>query len=168
VACTLENGRRNGLDGKLSGRVGPLFEPVGRRRFDVIVTTLPQLPAPTPVLATRYGGPDGLDLLRELAAQAGDHLAPGGRLYALVTGWAGPASVTELFEARGLSVRIAARASRAFQPIEYDRYAPGLFAYLDEHVRDRTDEAYTRRGAWCYLNVVFLEATAAKRSRRSR
>jgi SAM-dependent methyltransferase len=157
VACTLENALRNGFAGRFRGCVGSLFEPVARERFDVIVTTLPQLPAPRPVIATRYGGPDGLDLLRELAGRVRAHLKAGGRLYLLVTGWAGPERVAELLSARGLSVRVAARAARAFQPAEYDAYCPGLFDYLDEHARD--GKAYSRKGAWRYLRVEFLEAT---------
>jgi SAM-dependent methyltransferase len=166
VACALENARRNGLEHKIAGRVGSLFGPVARERFSVIVTTLPQLPAPRPVIATRYGGADGLDLLREAAAEARDHLVPGGKLYALVTGWAGPGRVAELFEARGFSVRVAAKTARAFQPVEYDRHSPGLFEYLDAHVRERRTNAYSRRGAWCYLHVSFLEATAGHQRRR--
>jgi methylase of polypeptide subunit release factors len=168
VACTLENARQNGFAPRFTGAVGSLFEPVARERFDVIVTSLPQLPAPRPVIATRYGGPDGLTLLRELAAEVGDRLENGGRLYALVTGWAGPERVAELFSARGLSVRVAARTVRAFQPVEYERYSPGLFAYLDRHTRDRDGKAYTRRGAWHYLRVEFLEATKGRRARERR
>ncbi|HZU98557.1 MAG TPA: 50S ribosomal protein L11 methyltransferase [Planctomycetota bacterium] len=170
ITCTLENARRNGFAERFTGRVGSLFEPVARERFDVIVTTLPQLPAPKPVIATRYGGPDGLDLLRELAGRVGAHLTPGGRLYLLVTGWAGPERVAELLASRGLSVRVVARADRAFQPAEYDAYCPGLFRYLDEHARD--GKAYSRKGAWRYLRVEFLEATRSglspSRSPRSR
>ncbi len=165
VACALENARRNGFARRFTGDVGSLFQPVARERFDVVVTTLPQLPAPRPVIATRYGGADGLTLLRELAAQVGDHLETGGRLYALVTGWAGPERVAELLSARGLSVRVAARAVRAFQPAEYEQHCPGLFAYLDEHTRDRDGKAYSRRGAWHYLRVEFLEATKRPSSR---
>jgi methylase of polypeptide subunit release factors len=158
VACTLANARRNGLT--LDGRVGSLFEPVQGERFDAIVATLPQLPAPEPIdVPTRYGGRDGLDLLRELALRAPRHLAPKGRLYALVTGWAGPEAVAALLAARGFSARVAARTKRAFQPAEYDGYQPGLFAYLDAHARARGGRpAYARRGSWRYLEVSFLEA----------
>ena len=45
----------------------------------------PQRPAPAGVIPSRYGGADGLDLLRDLAAAAPTYLVPGGRIYALVT-----------------------------------------------------------------------------------
>lgn len=181
VARTLANAARNGLAARVEGRVGSLFEPVaggqaaaarrgapgsdGARgagigepeRFDVIVTSLPQLPAPRRVIATRWGGRDGLRLLRRVAARAGEHLAPGGRLYALVTDWADPLAVTALFAREGLRSRRVAHAERAFQPVEYERILPGLWGYLDARAcagRGR----YRRRGSWCYLGVSFLEA----------
>src|SRR5207245_939517 len=128
----------------------------------VIVTSLPQLPAPGPVLATRYGGRDGLRYFRRLAAEAPAHLEPGGRLYTLVTDWADPRVVTPLLERAGLRVRRAARAERAFQPIEYDLYRPGLFAYLDGRARAGIGR-YRRAGSWCYLGISFLEAVRGRR-----
>lgn len=160
VACALANAARNGLD-DVSGRVGSMFEPVRGDRFDVVTTSLPQLPAPRPVAPARYGGPDGLRFLRALARHARRHLEPRGRLYALVTDWAWPPSVAALLRAEGLAVRTAARVERAFQPVEYDRMTPGLFAYLDARAR-RGVAAYRRAGAWCYLGVSLLEATARR------
>ncbi len=157
VACALENAARNGLVGGLEGRVGSLFAPVRGERFDAIVTTLPQLPAPRPILATRYGGPDGLRYLRQLAGRAARHLAPGGRLYALVTDWADPRRVAPLLEGAGLAVRRVARVERPFQPHEYDSYLPGLFGYLRARARAGVGR-YRRAGSWCYLGVSFLEA----------
>jgi len=162
VACTLANARRGGFGDAVEGRAGSLFAPVYGERFDVAVATLPQLPAPRPVIPTRYGGPDGLRLLGRLAARIRDHLVPGGRLYALVTDWAGPDTFSSLLRARGLAVREVARVERAFQPVEYDRLAPGLFAYLDGHVRSGRGRLYRRAGAWCYLGVTFLEATSGQ------
>src|SRR5262249_45741354 len=111
IETTLHNARRNRVS--LDARVGSLFAPVRKERFDVIVTSLPQLPAPRPVIPTRYGGVDGLRFLRRLAREAPARLAPGGRLYALVTAWAGPERVTSLFESAGLRVRRVARVERA-------------------------------------------------------
>jgi methylase of polypeptide subunit release factors len=167
LRCTLANAERNGLAG-IDAREGSLFAPVRGERFDTMVATLPQLPAPSPVIPTRYGGRDGLDLLRVLAREARGHLAPGGRLYSLVTGWAGPARVASLLSRVGLRVRRVARVERAFQPSDYERYLPGLFAYLDAHARAHGERAYRREGSWHYLRVSFLEARApgARRSRR--
>lgn len=171
VAAARANAERNGVADRVDVREGSLFEPVRGERFDAIFAALPQLPAPSALdLVARYGGADGLDLKRPLAAGLPRHLAPGGRAYLLVTGWAGPGTVGRLLEAHGLRVRCAKRVRRPFQPAEYDAYQPGLFAYLDAHARGRDDRpAYTRRGAWCYLEVSLLEASpAGRRSGRGR
>ncbi len=157
VSCALQNAARNGIR-QVDGRVGSLFAPVRGERFDIIITTLPQLPAPQPILAARYGGPDGLKYLRRLAAAGGSHLAPGGRLYMLITDWAWPPRVEMLFKRRGFSFRRVARVERAFQPAEYDSYTPGLFAYLHDRAQ-RGLAHYRRNGKWCYLGVSFFEAT---------
>lgn len=156
VDCALRNAEQNGIR-QVDGRVGSLFAPVRGERFDIIITTLPQLPAPRPILAARYGGPDGLLYLRRLAAKAGNYLAPGGRLYMLLTDWAFPPRVTPMFEKRGFRMRRVARMERAFQPAEYDTYLQGLFCYLDSRAQ-RGLARYSRRGAWCYLGVSFFEA----------
>lgn len=157
VECALRNAARNGIPG-VDGRVGSLFAPVRGERFDLIITTLPQLPAPKPVLPARYGGPDGLRYLRKLADRAEQYLASSGRLYMLLTDWAWPPSVLPLFERRGFILRRMARVERAFQPAEYDAYAQGLFSYLDSRAQ-RGLAHYRRKGAWCYLGVNFFEAT---------
>ncbi len=157
VSCALRNAARNGLD-RVDGRVGSLFAPVRGERFDIIITTLPQLPAPVPILAARYGGPDGLRYLRRLANRASNYLAPGGRLYMLITDWAWPPRIEILFKKRGFTFQRVARVERAFQPAEYDAYAPGLFAYLDGRAQ-RGLAQYRRNGTWCYLGVSFFEAT---------
>jgi release factor glutamine methyltransferase len=156
VDCALRNAARNSIH-QVDGRVGSFFAPVRRERFDIIITTLPQLPAPKPILAARYGGPDGLRYLRRLANAAGNHLAPGGRLYILVTDWAWPPRVEPLFKQRGFIFRRVARMERPFQPAEYDAYSPGLFAYLDGRAQ-RGLARYRRNGNWCYLGVSFFEA----------
>jgi len=157
VACALENAAWNGLT-RVEGRIGPLFGPLRGERFHVIITTLPQLPTPRPVIAARYGGPDGLRYLRKLAVRVKEHLELEGRLYILVTDWAYPPRVIPLFEQQGLAMRCVARVDRAFHPIEYDRIAPGLFAYLDARAR-RGIARYRREGKWCYLGVSLLEAS---------
>jgi release factor glutamine methyltransferase len=157
VDCALQNARRNGIR-RADGRVGSLFAPVRGERFDIIITTLPQLPAPKPILAARYGGPDGLRYLRKLAERAGRHLTPGGRLYMLITDWAWPPRVMPLFNRRGFTLRRVARIERPFQPAEYDVYSQGLFSYLDGRAQ-RGLAQYRRNGTWCYLGVSFFEAT---------
>ncbi len=156
ITCALRNAERNGIK-RVDGRVGSLFAPVRGERFDIIITTLPQLPAPKPILAARYGGPDGLRYLRKLAARAGNHLKHGGRLYMLITDWAWPPRIMPLFGRHGFTLRRVARMERPFQPAEYDAYMPGLFSYLERRAQ-RGLAQYRRNGKWCYLGVSFFEA----------
>ena len=89
----LEVARRNmralGVEAEL--RHGDLFAAVGRDRFDLIVSNPPYIPSGElaglqrevryePALALD-GGPDGLDVYRRIAAEAPEHLNPGGSVY---------------------------------------------------------------------------------------
>ena len=69
---------------------GDLFEPVATERFDVVVSnppyvgrdesaSLPPELSHEPEMAL-FAGADGLDVIRRLVAEAGDHLSPGGWL----------------------------------------------------------------------------------------
>jgi len=69
---------------------GDLFEPVASERFDLVVSnppyvarddaaTLPPELSHEPQMAL-FAGADGLDVIRRLVAEAGDHLSPGGWL----------------------------------------------------------------------------------------
>jgi len=88
------------------------FSSLGGRRFDVIVSNPPYIEnddvhlslgdlrfEPRSALAS---GPDGLDDIRVIAAQAGQHLLPGGWLL-LEHGWQQGAPVRALIEAAGFT-----------------------------------------------------------------
>ncbi|RYE71088.1 MAG: 50S ribosomal protein L3 N(5)-glutamine methyltransferase, partial [Hyphomicrobiales bacterium] len=76
---------------------GSLFSPLGKRRYDLIITNPPYVAAAEvdafpdeyagePQMA-HLGGPDGLDLVRKILAAAPDHLvADGGLLCEIGTG----------------------------------------------------------------------------------
>ncbi|MFF3001651.1 methyltransferase [Kitasatospora sp. NPDC057940] len=57
---------------------GSLFEPVGERRFDLIVSNPPFVISPAGRFTYRDGGMAGDDLCRNLVRSAADHLEPGG------------------------------------------------------------------------------------------
>lgn len=88
----LEVARINVADHDVEGRVtlhqGDLFAPVKGRKYDLIITNppyvdhdemavLPQEYRTEPAMALD-GGPDGLDIVRRLLAEAPKHLNPGG------------------------------------------------------------------------------------------
>ena len=92
--AALEVAEINLKDHDLSNRIsllqGDLFEPVEARRYDLIITNPPYVAAEEvaafppeyaqePVMA-HIGGPDGLDIVRRILAEAPDHLNDGGGL----------------------------------------------------------------------------------------
>lgn len=93
-AGALDVARKNVATHQLENRItlyeGDLFAPVAGRRFDLIVTNPPYVDAEAmaglppeycaePALALA-GGPDGLDVVRRILAEAPKHLATGGGL----------------------------------------------------------------------------------------
>ena len=101
----VENARRHGLSERLETRRGRSWEPIGDdEEFDVIVANppyvadsergslMPEVVDHEPAGAL-FAGPDGLAVIREIAAGAAERLAPGG-LVALEVGLgqAGPAA----------------------------------------------------------------------------
>jgi ribosomal protein L3 glutamine methyltransferase len=93
-ADALEVAERNvadyGLEDRVALHLGDLFAPIGKRRFDVIVSNPPYVDAEAmaelppefiaePRLALA-GGEDGLDVVRRIIAEAPDHLTPHGGL----------------------------------------------------------------------------------------
>lgn len=96
IRLATANARRHGVAEKIDFRVGSLFEPItgpdlNVGPFDLICSNPPYIPDHEwdavarnvkdyePQAALR-GGPDGLDVIRPLVAQAADHLKPGGLL----------------------------------------------------------------------------------------
>ena len=100
-ADALDVARLNLADHQMEARVrleqGDLFEPLAGRRYDLIIANPPYVAAAEvaafppeyqsePVLA-HHGGPDGLDTVRRILAQAGTYLtAQGGLLCEIGTG----------------------------------------------------------------------------------
>jgi D-alanine-D-alanine ligase len=136
LAATEANARRNGLAAALECRAGSWYEALDEasggsvERFDVIVATPPQLPAPRPI-GPKWGGPDGLRHLRTVVEGAAHHLAPGGgRLWVLHTSLADPPAFGDLLRARFREVEVVGETDREFTAGEYDALAEGLFSYL--------------------------------------
>ncbi len=114
-AGAAEVGRANlealGLADRCRILVGDLFTPVAREPpYQLIVGNPPYIPSgEIPALSREVrnephlaldGGKDGLDLVRRIAAAAGAHLLPGGRI-ALELALGQPATAVELFAATG-------------------------------------------------------------------
>jgi release factor glutamine methyltransferase len=116
LAIARDNAAR--LGASLEMVEGSLFEPLGERRFDLIVSNPPYIP--TADLATLEpevreheplgaldGGADGLAFYRAIVPASRDHLNPGGWLLVEIGIKQGPA-VRELFAAQGFTAIFSA------------------------------------------------------------
>lgn len=90
LSLAAENVADHGLEDRIRLSQGDLFESVGGRTYDLIITNPPyvgrevmeMLPAEfrhEPAMALA-GGEDGFDIVRRILAEAADHLNPGGGL----------------------------------------------------------------------------------------
>jgi len=77
LAFTAFNARLNGLSG-VECREESWFEPIDRRRFDLIVANPPFIVSPDSKLLYRDGGLEGDELCRGLVQEAPEHLEDGG------------------------------------------------------------------------------------------
>jgi release factor glutamine methyltransferase len=84
VRCTAANAERNRLS--IDVRVSDLFSSLGGSQFDIIACNPPFLPGipESPAENAFYGGPD-FDMIRTFAAEARDHLRPGGSIYVILS-----------------------------------------------------------------------------------
>ncbi len=84
------NMKQHGLEDRITLHQGDLFKPVGKKKFDFIISNPPYVAeaevkafppeyAAEPVMA-HLGGRDGLDLVRRIIAEAPEHLNEGGGL----------------------------------------------------------------------------------------
>jgi len=121
LAVARDNAQRNGA--AVQFFQGSLFEPFSGRRFDMIVSNPPYIPAAE--LATLQqevcgfeplgaldGGADGLDFYRSISAGAPDHLHPGGWLLFEVGAGQAP-RVLELLGACGFGAQSFAETDPA-------------------------------------------------------
>ena len=100
----LDVAARNVADYGLQDRVtlhrGDLFKPLGNRRYDLIISNPPYVDAQGMAALPREcraepkmafdGGADGLDIVRRIFDQAGQHLTPGGGLLCEIGRGRGP------------------------------------------------------------------------------
>jgi release factor glutamine methyltransferase len=111
LATARRNARRHGCDQRIDFLEGSWYEPLAGRRFDLIVSNPPYIPAADPHLvagdlrfepphALTDGGADGLDSIRAIIAGASDHLNSGGSVL-LEHGYDQAEAVRMLLEAAG-------------------------------------------------------------------
>ena len=119
------NVRLNALVNRLRVRAvrGDLFSPVAGRRFDVIVTNPPYVPAPGEPLPARgierawQAGLDGRALVDRICAAAGGYLKPGGAILVVHSSINREDETLERLAATGLEVDVAYRERGSFGPL---------------------------------------------------
>ncbi|MCX6798554.1 MAG: methyltransferase [Candidatus Diapherotrites archaeon] len=76
------NAKLNAVDGKIKFVYSNLFENLGKKRFDLIVSNPPFMPVPQEKSWFLHGsaGYDGLDVVRRILKDSKKHLKPKGRL----------------------------------------------------------------------------------------
>lgn len=131
VATVRINARLNGV--RVEARRGNLLDAVPGRRFDVIVSNPPYLPADDEGLPTRgtarhtEAGTTGRTLLDRLIDAAPAHLAAGGVLLVTHSSVNGEEATLARMRAAGLDAQVAARHRGALGPLLAAR-APQLEA----------------------------------------
>jgi release factor glutamine methyltransferase len=130
---------------------GDLFAPVAGRRFDVIVTNPPYVPAPDERLPERglerawQAGLDGRVLIDRICASAADHLEPGGAVLIVQSTINGEDETCSLLADAGLEADVAYRERGDFGPL-MTRMAPELESRGLIAVGERTEEVVVVRG----------------------
>ena len=105
---------------------GDLFAPVAGRRFDLIVSNPPYIPAP-PGDAPRGearawdAGPDGREFLDRICERAAEHLNPGGRVLLVHSSLARPEETERRLAAHGLEPAVAAVHDGSLGPVARER-----------------------------------------------
>jgi release factor glutamine methyltransferase len=138
-ATAVDLSRRAVVNARLNARLnrlalevlrGDLFEPVAGRRFDLIVSNPPYIPAPpgaAPRGAARAwdAGPDGREFLDRICDGAAEHLRAGGRVLLVHSSLARPEETERRLAAHGLEPAVAAVHDGSLGPV-----ALGRLAYL--------------------------------------
>ncbi len=126
------NAQRNGVAERVEARAGSWYGALGgeTEKFDVILATPPQTPAPWP-FGPKYGGFDGMKHLQTVLDGASFFLNPAtGRLWLLALSLANPSalwkSLHEIFD----EVSLVKETERPFTTREYEELAKGLFHHF--------------------------------------
>lgn len=150
--CTRFNALASGCN-NLEVKVGDLYAPVGRERFDLITANPPFVPSPVNTLGYRDGGPSGEDVQRRIVAGLAEYLAPNGTAQIVtevgesdavsvadrVRGWLGSAAM----DIHVLKLRIHPAAVYAVGHAAGDDYH-ALLRSVDDWATNLKNQEYTR------------------------
>jgi release factor glutamine methyltransferase len=121
VATVQLNARLRGL--RVETLRGSLFEPVRGRRFDLIATNPPYVPAIDDTLPTSGperawdAGRDGRALIDPICDAAADHLMPGGAILIIHSSLCGTGATVDRLSATGLEADVPFRSRGPLGPL---------------------------------------------------
>jgi release factor glutamine methyltransferase len=125
VATVRLNARLRGL--RVEALRGSLFEPVAGRRFDLIATNPPYVPAADDNLPTTGperawdAGRDGRALIDPICDAAADHLEPGGAILIIHSSLCGTETTVERLAGHGLGADVPFRSRGPLGPLMLSR-----------------------------------------------
>jgi release factor glutamine methyltransferase len=112
---------------RVSPRRGDLFDAVGERRFDVIVSNPPYVPGPQAELPRRglsrawEAGPDGRAFIDRICAGVHEHLHPGGIVLLVQSTICGEHQTVEALQRAGLRAGVVERRPGELGPLMRER-----------------------------------------------
>ncbi len=127
VAAARVNAARHGV--RIDVRRGDLFAPVAGRRFDLVVSNPPYVPAATEILPRHrkarcwVGGTDGRAVLDRICAGAADALTDDGRILLVHSALCGTRATLDALTHAGFAPSVLARATIPFGPVLRSRAA---------------------------------------------
>jgi len=137
VAATNVNAKKNGVAGTVKAIIGHLLSPVpAGARFDLILTNPPFFEGQPRDVADRawYAGPNFRDIAM-LFEQASQRLAPGGRVYVVLSSSCNLAAFAEMIEKAGMTGHPVSKKSFVLESIivyELRRSPDAVAAYGSE------------------------------------
>ena len=110
---------------------GDMWQPVGGRRFDLIVANLPHFPMPPNEVKARLstwscGGADGRQLLNPFLEGLAQHLAPGGRAVITHNAFVSVQQSRSLLRRHGLALRIVQTFLVNIPDLKLELLTPGI------------------------------------------
>lgn len=127
AAAARLNARRAGV--AVDVRRGDLYAPVAPRRFDLILSNPPYVPAATAALPRHRkarcwdGGLDGRTVLDRICAGAADALTGDGQILLVHSALCGTQATVDALAAAGFAPSVLARATIPFGPVMHSRAA---------------------------------------------
>ena len=123
LECARVNAHTHGVANCIDFRLGNLFEPVAKERFDLVIFNPPYLPIEpkeafgTPLDLAWEAGPDGRAVIDRFLNELSEYLAPNGHALFVQSSLADVEKTIRALEANGLRVEIAARRKLSFEEL---------------------------------------------------